>query len=78
MAETEKVIRILTMYKQLLSGKRVNKDDFCSEYGINKRSFERDIEDIRTFLSESFSLQELIYDRKSNSYILTNVSSGRL
>ena len=70
MAETDKVTRVLALYSQLLSGKQINKTNFCLEYGIEKRSFDRDIEDIRLFLSESYSFDELSYSRKENSYQL--------
>lgn len=78
MAETDKITRILTLYSQLLSGKKVNKNNFCLDYGIKRRSFDRDIEDIRLFLSESYSFDELSYSRKDNSYQLNRVGDKKL
>lgn len=61
------------MYYKLLTGKFVNKQAFCMEHGIAERSFDRDIEDVRVFLSEEQSYSELIYDRQKNVYYLSNV-----
>lgn len=78
MANTDKVTRMLALYSQILDGKKVNKSNFCLEYGINERTFERDIEDIRLFLSESYSVNELCYLRGDNAYQLTRIVSTKL
>ena len=44
------------------------------ETGANERSFDRDIEDVRLYLSESFSAEEVIYDRANNCYVLSGVA----
>lgn len=68
----DKVTRILHLYAQLAQGKKVNKMNFCLEVDCLERSFDRDIEDIRLYLSEFFCTQELLYDRTENVYYLTN------
>lgn len=78
MADTDKITRILTLYSQLIEGKEITKTNFCLEHGIQQRSFDRDIEDLRLFLSERYSLNELIYSRKDNSYHLSNWENKRL
>lgn len=70
MAEMDKVTRILLMYSQISQGKKIYKKSFCLETGINRRTFDRDIEDIRLYLSESFDGSNLIYDRTDESYHL--------
>ncbi len=70
MAGTDKVTRILMLYTQLMSGGKIHKVSFCTETEIDRRTFDRDIEDIRLFLSESFSGKELVYDRNKESYHL--------
>lgn len=70
MAGTDKVTRILMMYTQLIAGGKIHKISFCAETEIDRRTFDRDIEDIRLFLSESFSGKELVYDRNKESYYL--------
>ena len=69
--KTDKVTRILFLYQQLMLGKHIEKDLFVLEHGINDRTFDRDIEDLRLFLADSFSYRELIYDKQSKSYFLT-------
>lgn len=71
--KTDKVSRILLLYHLLMTGKHVYKDSFVLENGINDRTFDRDIEDLRLFLADSFSFRELIYDKISKSYYLTGV-----
>lgn len=58
------------LYSHFIRGKRVNKLAFCIENECLPRSFDRDIEDIRLFLSESFSSREILYDRLDNMYYM--------
>lgn len=70
MAGMDKITRVLMMYSKLLAGGKIYKKSFCEDMEIDRRTFDRDIEDIRLFLSESFYGNELIYDRKTGSYHL--------
>ncbi len=70
----DKVTRMLMLFSKLTKGESVSKISYCLETGVNARSFDRDIEDMRLYLSETFSLDELYYDRQNNSYYLTGVS----
>ena len=72
MAGMDKTTRILLMYSQISHGGRIYKRSFCVEAGIDRRTFDRDIEDIRLYLSESFDGNNLIYDREDESYHLEN------
>lgn len=67
----DKITRMLILYLKLIKGEKINKYIFCTEYEVKPRSFDRDIEDLRLFLSESFSFRELLYDRRSNEYYIT-------
>ena len=71
LVKTDKITRILILYHQLLNGQHINKALFSWEHGINERSFDRDIEDIRLFLSELHLLRDVIYDKHSDTYYLT-------
>lgn len=71
-AVIDKNTRVLIMYHQLLTGKRVRKQSFCVEQCITERSFDRDIEDVRIFLSEEQPYCELIYDRVDKYYYLSH------
>ncbi|MBQ3217003.1 MAG: hypothetical protein IJB35_04205 [Oscillospiraceae bacterium] len=66
--KTDKVTRVLILYHQLMHGAAVNEAWFCMEHGIDRRSFDRDIEDIRLFLSVIFVSKELRYDKINNVY----------
>lgn len=72
-----KVTRVLDLYRSLLNGKSVAKADSCARYKISPRSFDRDIHDIRLFLSEFFSDMELLFDEDRQSYYLKNLSGKR-
>ena len=52
MAGTDMTTRILKMYEALSKGKEIQKIPFCEEHNISERTFDRDIEKIRLFLSE--------------------------
>jgi len=54
-----------------MHGEIINKARFCLETECRSRSFDRDIEDIRLYLSESYSTSELRYDRREGGYLLT-------
>ncbi|EEQ81013.1 hypothetical protein STAWA0001_0313 [Staphylococcus warneri L37603] len=47
-----KTKRILYIYKKLLSNNRVNVKHMSKYFNTNERTIQRDIEDIKTFLSE--------------------------
>ena len=40
--------RILDMYTQLMDGKLVNKAEYAEKYGVDARSIQRDLADIRS------------------------------
>lgn len=73
----DKITRVLILYSKLRKGKIVNKESFCVEYETTKRSFDRDIEDIRLFLSETYSGHELKYDRQKNGYLINGLSANK-
>ena len=66
--------RLLHMYGKLVEGKTIYKDEEIELYGCSVRSFQRDIDDLRTYFSnqniETGLNQELIYDRKVKGYRL--------
>ena len=72
MAETDKVTRVLMMYSMFIEGRKIYKQSFCKDMGINRRTFDRDIEDIRLFFSETYTGEEVVYDRQEESYYLKN------
>lgn len=66
----DKITRLLILYSSLINGDEINKTMFCFENDCSPRSFDRDIEDIRLFLSEVYSVSELKYNRMNNMYYM--------
>lgn len=73
----DKVTRILFLYHSLMRGNLIYKSTSCANFDISARSFDRDIQDIRLFLSESFSNLELIFDEARQGYCIKNLSIKR-
>lgn len=74
----DKMTRLLLLYSKLMRGEKVNKTLFCLEADCLPRSFDRDVEDVRLFLSDSFAAEELIYDRGEKVYFLNGTHRGEL
>lgn len=70
MAGTDMTTRILKMYKILNGGMEIQKTSFCREHNISERTFDRDIEKIRLFLSEEYSGKEVQYSFDRGSYCI--------
>lgn len=64
--------RILGIYTKLLEGHIIYKSEEAIRYGVNERSIQRDIEDIRNFLEddmvESAIVNSIVYDYKEKGY----------
>ena len=75
MESTDKVTRILLLYYKLSKGELINKESFTKEHKVTYRTFDRDIEDIRIFLSETYTNKELLFDRTRKVYYLTGVNN---
>ena len=74
----DKISRLLLLYSKLIQGERINKLNFCMEIDSLPRTFDRDIEDVRLYLSELFCNKELIYDRKENVYYIEGLQRKAL
>ena len=53
---TDKIQRVLGIYKKLVSGEIVSKVEEANNYGVNERSIQRDIDDIRSFMESIIEL----------------------
>lgn len=73
----DKVTRMLMLYQKLNRGNAINKLNYAMEFGITERSFDRDMADMRCFLSETFSGVELKYFKEENEYRLDDPSPRR-
>lgn len=74
--------RLLVLYTKLLQGEEIIKSEEARKFGVDEKSLQRDIADLRAFLAnqvaEGSSDKELIYDRKTGSYRLGTVEQSSL
>lgn len=80
--KSDKIIRVLQLYAKLLDGYVVNKAIEAQQYGVNERSIQRDIDDIRNFLDADSErtgiVNSVVYDRQSKGYRLETLYKLRL
>ena len=73
-----KMERILSMYTTLLDGGSLYKMQEAAKYGVSARSIQRDIDEIRNFLSMNVENSGVVntveYDRTKDSYQLVQAS----
>ncbi len=68
--------RILTLYAALCEGKVINKAEAAGRFGVDERSIQRDIDDIRAFLDEqrtgnSPDNRTIAYERSKRGFVMT-------
>ena len=68
--------RILSIYVRLCEGRTIRKADEAEVFGVDTRSIQRDIDDIRAFLDERQTSdgtddRKVIYDRVKKGFVLT-------
>ena len=51
---TDKIERVLSIYTKLLYGGVINKAEEANNFGVNERSIQRDIDDIRNFYTNDY------------------------
>lgn len=77
-----KVDRTLGIYTRLMGGYIVSKIEEAQRYGVNERTIQRDIDDIRNFLEteveNSGIINSIIYDRYEKGYKLEQVYQLKL
>lgn len=78
----DKILRVLQIYTKLTEGCVINKTEEAVKYGVNERSIQRDIDDIRNFLDEDSErtgiINTVVYDRCVNGYRLETLYKLRL
>lgn len=72
--------RTLDIYTRLCKGKIINKSEEAQKFGVDERSIQRDIDDIRSFLddcavTDSTDTRKVIYDRTKRGFIMTGNES---
>lgn len=78
----DKIARILDLYTKLMNGYLVYKAKEAENYGVNERSIQRDIDDIRSYLEndalEHGFINTVVYDREKKGYRLEQIYKMRL
>lgn len=67
--------RTLDMYVRLCEGKVIKKSEEAMNFGVDERTIQRDIDDIRAFLceradSDSTDTREVVYDRTKDGFVM--------
>ena len=77
MESTDKVERTLGIYTKLMNGALVNKATEAINYGVNERTIQRDIDDIRNYLDQhgidDGIVNSVIYDRAKKGFRLEQI-----
>lgn len=73
--------RTLDMYVRLCEGKCINKEAEAARFGVNERSVQRDIDDIRAFLderavSDSSEHRQIVYDRTKKGFVIEGIKDS--
>lgn len=80
--KNDKIERVLRIYTKLLNGNLVNKTEEALKYGVNERSIQRDMDDIRNFLAleqaASGCIYSIVYNRVKKGYQMQKVQQNRL
>lgn len=66
--------RILKMYDIFNSGGTVNKKNISYEFGVNERTVQRDLDDIRVYISENNPGNEIRYSSYKKGYYMHGVT----
>lgn len=82
MERKKKFARVLDIYTKLMNGDVIEKEALSLEYGVDERSIQRDIDDIRSFLESAHGMagtkDSVVYDRKEHGYRLEKIAERRL
>ena len=80
--KSDKIARILGIYTKLMNGGIVNKAEEARQYGVNERSIQRDINDIREYFENETAdigfINSVTYDRSAKGYRLEQLYKTRL
>lgn len=80
--KTSKNIRSLDIYVRLCEGKVVNKSEEAKRFGVDERSIQRDIDDIRAFFDEKRNIagdrREITYDRIKKGFVMSGAEPSMM
>ncbi len=70
MEKDDKIMRVLDLYTRLMNGEVINKSIAAKSSGVNERSIQRDIDDIRKFMKKIAFQGQVVYDRVKKGYVV--------
>lgn len=73
---TNKGFRLLNIYERLNKDEYINKDNLAIEFNVSKKTIQRDIEDLRAYISETHFDEfetSIKYSKSKNSYYLVRI-----
>lgn len=75
--------RTLDLYVRLCEGKSINKKEEARRFGVDERSIQRDIDDIRAFLNDRCAMgsgdaRSIEYDRKRKGFIMIGAEGSMM
>lgn len=74
MEKRMKYVRILDMYVRLCEGKTINKREEAGKFGVDERTVQRDLDDIRAFLSDrtqkEADMRKVVYNRAMEGFVM--------
>lgn len=80
--KNDKIERVLGIYTKLINGCLVKKAEEAQNYGVNERSIQRDIDDIRNFMEMDAEytgyINSVVYDRNDKGYHLEQIYKLKL
>jgi predicted DNA-binding transcriptional regulator YafY len=80
--DDKKIDRVLGIYSRLMNGTLINKAEEARNYGVNERTIQRDIDDIRNFLESDVEntgiINAVVYDRVNKGYRLEQIYQIKL
>jgi predicted DNA-binding transcriptional regulator YafY len=71
-----KGFRLLSLYERLNKGELLHKDALARDSGVTTRTIQRDIDDLRAYLTETHMFEQEVavkYDRSRNGYYLVKL-----
>ena len=76
--EIEKSARLLYLYQDFIKGAGIQKKTAADRFGVNERSLQRDIEDLRCFFANQTPPGEIIYEARQKVYRLVERDTAHL
>ncbi|MCH5249599.1 MAG: WYL domain-containing protein [Lachnospiraceae bacterium] len=80
--DSGKIDRVLAIYTKLMGGYLVNKAEEAQKYGVNERTIQRDIDDIRNFMESDMEntgiINSVVYNRIEKGYRLEQIYQLKL